>query len=172
MSVNSSTCTGLTVTTVRPFGPYFRGQKAKCLITYKNKWSACTIIYKTVNLFKIGWAAVEKSRPELDPKLTRLSDLLPTGNRFNVISSLNVKTIADYVVVNFKVASYNSFRDILKNNFVTAEATADIDDCIKHSRFTWKRLSNKVIQCYNKSEKKQVSCKSIHYFVLTSEVKT
>ena len=36
-----------------------------------------------------------------------------------------------YVVVNFEVASSNSFRDIQTNHFVTA--TADIDDSIRVS---------------------------------------
>ena len=34
--------------------------------------------HKTVNLFRIGWTVIEKSRPEYDPKWTRLCDLLPT----------------------------------------------------------------------------------------------
>ena len=40
-------------------------------------------------------------------------------------------------MVNFEVASTNSFRDIKKNHFVTAEAAAaaDIDDSIQRKRF-------------------------------------
>ena len=56
---------------------------------------------------------------------------------YDVISGRNVKTIERYVVVNFEVASSNSFRNIKKNHFVTAEAVAaaDIDDSIKRKRF-------------------------------------
>ena len=46
----------------------------------------------------------------------------------DVISGEDVKTIEAYAVLNFKVASSNSFQDI-KKNFVTVEA--DIDDNIK-----------------------------------------
>ena len=61
---------------------------------------------------------------------------------YGVISSRSViKTIEDYLVVNFEVASSNSFRAIKKNHFVTAEAApADIDDSIKRKRI---RLSLK-----------------------------
>ena len=48
------------------------------------------------------------------------------------ISSENVKTIEGYVVLNFEVASFRSFRDIKKIHFVTAKA--DIDDSIKRKR--------------------------------------
>ena len=51
----------------------------------------------------------------------------------DVISGRNVKTITDYVAVNFEAASSNSFRDIKKCHFVTAEA--DIDDSIKRKLF-------------------------------------
>ena len=44
--------------------------------------------------------------------------------------------IEGYPVLNFEVASSNSFRDIPKqNHFLTAEAAADIDDSIKRKRF-------------------------------------
>ena len=51
-------------------------------------------------------------------------------------SGENVKTIKSYVVLNFEVASFSSFRNIKKNHFVTAaaEAAADIDDSIKRKR--------------------------------------
>ena len=51
----------------------------------------------------------------------------------DVISGDSVKTVQDYVVLNFEVASLSSFRDIHKNHFVTA-AKADIDDIIKRKR--------------------------------------
>ena len=44
-----------------------------------------------------------------------------------------MKTVAGYVAVNFEVAGSNSFRDIPRNHFVTAET--DIDDSIKRKRF-------------------------------------
>ena len=49
----------------------------------------------------------------------------------DVISGENVKTIKGYRVVNFEVAISNSFRDIKRNHFVTAEA--EIDDSIKRN---------------------------------------
>ena len=61
---------------------------------------------------------------------------------YDVISGQNVKTIEGYIVVNFAVASSNSFRDIKINHFVTA--TADTDDSIKRKRF---RISLKDSQC-------------------------
>ena len=48
----------------------------------------------------------------------------------DVISSENVKTTEGYPVLNFEVASFNSFRDILKKHFLTA-VEADINDSIK-----------------------------------------
>ena len=51
----------------------------------------------------------------------------------DAISGESVKTIEGYAVLNFEVASSNSFRDIKKNHFVTA-AAADIDDSIKQKR--------------------------------------
>ena len=49
---------------------------------------------------------------------------------YDVISGQNVKNIEGYPVVNFEIASFDSFRDIKKNHFVTV-AAADIDDSIK-----------------------------------------
>ena len=50
---------------------------------------------------------------------------------YDVISGQQIKTLEGYLVVNFEAASSNSFRDIPKNQFVTA---ADIDDSIKRKR--------------------------------------
>ena len=59
----------------------------------------------------------------------------------DVISGRNVNTLESYLVVYFEVDSSDSFRDIKKNHFVTAEA--DIDDSIKRKRFcvSLKKLS-------------------------------
>ena len=59
---------------------------------------------------------------------------------YDVISSRNVKTVIGYIVVNFEVAIYSSFRDIKKNYYlvtamVEVAAAADIDDSIKWKRF-------------------------------------
>ena len=54
---------------------------------------------------------------------------------YDVISGRNVKTTEGYPVVNFEVASSNSFLDITKKHFVTAVAAADIDYNIKRKRF-------------------------------------
>ena len=51
---------------------------------------------------------------------------------YDVISSRS--TVSVFHVVNFEAASSNSFRDMKKNHFVTAE-TVDIDDSIKQKRF-------------------------------------
>ena len=54
---------------------------------------------------------------------------------YDIISGRNVKTVDGYLVINFEVASSNSFRDFQKkNNFVT-QAEAYIDDSIKRKRF-------------------------------------
>ena len=58
---------------------------------------------------------------------------------YDTISSRNVKTIEGNLVVDFEVASSNTFPDI-KKHFVTAavaaKAVADIDDSIeRNSRF-------------------------------------
>ena len=45
----------------------------------KRKWSPWIAVFKTVNVFRIGWTMIEKALPEHDPKLTHLYDLLPTG---------------------------------------------------------------------------------------------
>ena len=50
---------------------------------------------------------------------------------YDVISGRNVN---GYIAVNFEVASSNSFLDLPKNHFVTAEAAADIDDSTKRKR--------------------------------------
>ena len=44
-------------------------------------WNIWITLSKTVNLFEIDWTIIEKSRPENDPKLTRLCDLLPSRSR-------------------------------------------------------------------------------------------
>ena len=49
------------------------------------------------------------------------------------VSGENIKTIEGYAVLNFDVASFNSFRDMQKTHFVTA-AEADISDSIKRKR--------------------------------------
>ena len=47
---------------------------------------------------------------------------------YDVISGRNVKTIEGYLVVNFEVASSNSFRDLKKNHFVTAAQTIALSE--------------------------------------------
>ena len=48
---------------------------------HNSKRSAWIIMHKTISLFEIGWAVIEKSQPEHGPKMTRLCDLLPAGSR-------------------------------------------------------------------------------------------
>ena len=54
-------------------GPIFGAKKQKCMVSYHNE--ALESLF-TKKLFEIGSAAIKKSRPEHDPKLTRLCDLL------------------------------------------------------------------------------------------------
>ena len=58
------------------------------------------------------------------------------------MSAENVKTIEAWVVSNLEVTSFNSFRDIPKNNLVTT--AADIDDSIKRKliRISLKNLDS------------------------------
>ena len=70
------------LTTGRPFEPNCLGQEAKLSNDLHNsEWRTLTIIYTTANRLEIGWVVIEKSRPERDPKLTRLCDLLPTRSK-------------------------------------------------------------------------------------------
>ena len=64
-----------------------------------------------------------------------LYDFLLLDEVYDVISSRNVglQIIEGCPVVNFEVASSNSFRDIPKISFLTA-TEADIDDSIKQKR--------------------------------------
>ena len=51
--------------------PSFGGQGAKMSkILYKRKCTTWITVSKTVNLFRIGWTIIEKSRPEHDKKWT------------------------------------------------------------------------------------------------------
>ena len=59
--------------------PHFGGQGAKMSKRlHKKKRSPWITVSKTANVFRIGWNIIEKSRSELDPKWTRLRDLVPT----------------------------------------------------------------------------------------------
>ena len=70
----------------------------------------------------IGWAVIEKSRPERDPKLTRLCDFPPTACRLWRHVQSKCKDYRGLCRDTFEVASSNSLRDIKKNHFVTAAA--------------------------------------------------
>ena len=48
----------------------------------------------------------------------------------NIVSGKNVKTVENYAVLHFEVASFSSFEDI-KSHFMTTAAEADIDNRIK-----------------------------------------
>ena len=78
------------------------------------------------------------------PKWTRLCDFLLPEVVGDVFPGNNARTVEGYTVLPLEIGSFISFRDIRKNNFVTAaEAAADIDDSIrrKYIRATLKLLA-------------------------------
>ena len=52
----------------------------------------------------------------------------------DVISGENEKTVEGCGALNFEVASFSGFCGIPKNQFMTAEAVAEIDDSIKRKQ--------------------------------------
>ena len=61
----------------------FRGQGAKMSNRlHERKWSAWITVSRAVNSFRIGWTLIEKRWSELDPKWTRLCDLVPTRSNW------------------------------------------------------------------------------------------
>ena len=131
------------LTTVGPLESPFWGWTWKMSNSfYKRKWSPWTTVSKTVNVSRIGWTVIEKSRPEHAPNLHVCTICCRPEIVYDVISDRNVKTIERYHSVNFEVASSNSFRDIKKNPFVTAaEAAADIDDSISENAFAFRLIN-------------------------------
>ena len=80
-------------TSLGPFSGQL-GHAQKCLpVPYKQQTKRLNCYLKTVNLFKIGWAVIEKSWHEYDPKLTCLCDLLPTEVAWDVISGRNTRAM-------------------------------------------------------------------------------
>ena len=69
--------------------------------------------FKNCKLLRIGWTVVDKSRPEQDPKWTRLCYLLPTRPEVagDVISGENVKIAEGYALLNFESATVSSFQE-------------------------------------------------------------
>ena len=70
--------------------------------------------FQNCNLFRIGWTIIEKSRPEHDPKFTRLYDLLATGSSLWLHFQSKCKEYRGLPCGKFEVASSDSFRDIKK----------------------------------------------------------
>ena len=149
---------------VGPLEPYFRGQlEQKCQIGYAWRNEALESVSKTVNVFRIGWTVIE-SRPERDPKWTRLCDLLPTWSSWWRHFRWKCKlTIEGYAVLNFEIASFSSFRDIkiiiwwrrrtsvisitrkcirVSSNEMISVCNSWIDQC-RRSRTTGWRIKNK-----------------------------
>ena len=149
--------------------PHFRSQGAK-MSTWlqKSKWSPWITVSKT---FRIGWAIVEKSRPELDPKWTPLCDLLPTGSSWWRNFRWNVKTIEGYGALNFEIASFSSFQGppkiiswrrmrrrtstitLSENAFAFRYLEPTVFECIydrptflKRQQSEWKQIGNKVLE--------------------------
>ena len=84
--------------TVGPLEPHFRDQGAK-KICYP--WIT---VSKTVNIFRICGNIIEKSRPDLYPKInTFMRCRLEEAS--DVISGGNLGTFEGYVVLNFETAS-------------------------------------------------------------------
>ena len=77
----------------------------------KRKWSPGITISKSVNIFRIGWAVIEKSLPEHDPNERVYAKPCRPEVTSDVISGEHVKTFEGYAVLKFEVASFSSFRD-------------------------------------------------------------
>ena len=78
-----------------------------------------------IKILKIGWIIIKKTQPKHDSKWTRLCYLLPTGSRWWLISSWNVKTIEGYTLINCEVASSSSYPDFPKRSFCDSEVNDD-----------------------------------------------
>ena len=143
--------------TVDPLEPNFRGQGAQLSNSlHKRKWSSWTAVSKRVNVFRIGWAVTEKLQPEHDPKWTCLCNLRPIGSSW--WRHFRWKCKDYYVLLNFEVASFSSFREILENHFVTAEAASDIDDSIKQTNQKSVKFSHLRYQCQMFTEYHEQHC--------------
>ena len=62
-------------------------------------------------LFRIDWSVIETWRPELDPKWTRLWDLMPIGSSWWRHFRCKCKDYWGYAVLNFEAASFSSLRE-------------------------------------------------------------
>ena len=103
--------------------PHFRSQGTKMSnMLHKMKWSPSITVCKIVNLSRIGWTVIEKSRPEHDPKWTRLCDLQPTGSSWwRHFQSTGKDYWGLWWVLNLEVASSRSFRDFPKRSICDGE---------------------------------------------------
>ena len=85
----------------------------------ERKWSTWVTFSKTANPYEIDWTIIEKSRPENDPNVYAICCRLEEGG--DVISGRIIKSIQGYVLVNFKGASFSTFRDFPKRSFCDGE---------------------------------------------------
>ena len=103
--------------------PVFGAKKQKCLTAHTTEnWRNSIALYETVKLFDIGWIVIEKSRPEHDPKWTRLCDLLPTESSWRRHLQSKCKDHRGYAALAFKVAIFNCFSYFPKNHSVTVKS--------------------------------------------------
>ena len=114
---------------------------------------------KTLNLFKIVWTVIKKSRPEQDPKWTRLCVLLHTGSRLWRHFWSKYKEYRGLYCGKFW--SCRNFQEFTKRSFCDSEASdsssgmdgicswpevADVvisgGDVDNHFRGQWTQMSN------------------------------
>ena len=73
---------------------------------------------KTVNIFRICWKSIEKSRPELGPNEHVYAIFCRPEAAGDVISGRIVKIVEGYVLLNFETDSFSSFRENQNQPFV------------------------------------------------------
>ena len=76
---------GVTQVDPKAFPPTIIGHDDNCCSTIycfveRHGWIVWMLLSKTVMLFKIGWAVIQKSQPKQDLKSAHISDLQQTGN--------------------------------------------------------------------------------------------
>ena len=76
-------------------------------------------VSRVTNILEILLTFIKKSDQEMTKNDHVYANCCRPEVAGNVISGRNVKTIENYVLVNFEVASSSSFRDRLKNQFPT-----------------------------------------------------
>ena len=92
---------------------------------------------RTVNLFEIGWADIEKPAPQYDKKIwQKFFHIYTTCGRpeiaSDVISSRNVKNVPGFILVHLEVASLRNIEENGGNFFTAAEADNQDEEVRSH----------------------------------------